>query len=81
MTRKDACLSIAPTIATRREKGGVETQRRQPTKSNILPARPCDTRAQQALGCGSSQERPEAWLTLKGVKQGAIQLDRGHWGQ
>lgn len=84
MTRKNACLSIVPIIAaTSRGKGGAETQRRQLTSvlSTILPARPCDTRAQQALGCGSRQGRPEAWLTLKGVKQGAIQLDRGHWGQ
>lgn len=49
--------------------------------SSILPTRLCNTRAQQGLGCGSSQGRPEARGTLKGVAQGAMQLDRGHRGQ
>lgn len=49
--------------------------------SSILPTRLCSTRAQQGLGCGSSQGRPEAWQTLKGVAQGAMRLDRGHRGQ
>lgn len=49
--------------------------------SSILPARLGNPRAQQALGGGSSQGRPEAWQTLKGVKLKAMQLDRGYSGQ
>lgn len=62
----------------------METQRRQLKNvlSSILPARLCNTRAQHkawavAVARGGQRHGP----TLKGVKQGCIQLDRGHGGQ